>query len=155
MAVIMASAEGFIRLIDEVHYKAWQVREDPIRKRAVLRTDTSILNSDSKDYVPYATNVSNTTIENAEIPIYPWPQIFVENEDPKKGKYELAYPGDPAIVDLTKGYLYDKWPEVEFVEEFFKGSTHRLLPPVVPSPDLPCTPAPAVPPVVPPPPPPA
>jgi hypothetical protein len=134
MAVIMASAEGFIRLIDEVHYKAWQVREDPIRKRAVLRTDTSILNSDSKDYVPYAANVSNTTLENAEIPIYPWPQIFVENEDPKKGKYELAYPGDPAIVDLTKGYLYDKWPEVEFVEEFFKGSTQRLLPPVVPSP---------------------
>ena len=132
MAVIMASAEGFIRLIDEVHYKAWQVREDPIRKRAVLRTDTSILNSDSKDYVPYAANVSNTTLENAEIPIYPWPQIFVENEDPKKGKYELAYPGDPAIVDLTKGYLYDKWPEVEFVEEFFKGTAQRLLPPIVP-----------------------
>jgi len=134
MAVIMASAEGFIRLIDEVHTKAWQVREDPIRKQAVLRTDTSILNSDSKDYVPYAANVSNTTLENAEIPIYPWPQIFVENEDPKKGKYELAYPGDPTIVDLTKGYLYDKWPEVEFVEEFFKGSAQRLLPPVVPSP---------------------
>lgn len=133
MAVIMASAEGFIRLMDEVHSKAWQVREDPIRKRAVLRTDTSILNTDSKDYVPYAANVTNTTLENAEIPIYPWPQIFVENEDPKKGKYELAYPGDPAIVELTKGYLYDKWPEVEFVEEFFKGTAQKLLPPILPS----------------------
>ena len=134
MAVIMASAEGFIRLIDEVHFKAWQVREDPIRKNVVLRTDTSVLNSDSKDYVPYGANVSNTTLENAEIPIYPWPQVFVENEDPKKGKYELAYPGDPSIVDLTKGYLYDKWPEVEFVEEYFKGSAQRLLPPILPSP---------------------
>jgi hypothetical protein len=130
MAVIMASAEGFIRLIDEVHTKAWQVREDPIRKSVVLRSDTSVLNSDSKDYVPYSANVSNTTLENAEIPIYPWPQVFIENEDPKKGKYELAYPGDPNIVNLTKGYLYDKWPEVEFVEEFFKGITQKLLPPI-------------------------
>jgi len=132
MAVIMASAEAFIRLMDEVHYKAWQVREDPVRKQVVLRTDTSILNSDSKDNVQYGTNVSNTTLENVEIPIYPWPQIFVENEDASKGKYELAYPGDPAIVNLTKGYLYDKWPEVEFVEEFFKGIAQRLLPPIIP-----------------------
>jgi hypothetical protein len=35
-AVIMASAEGFIRLLDDVHTNAWNVKYDPVRKNAIL-----------------------------------------------------------------------------------------------------------------------
>ena len=36
LAVIMASAEGFIRLLDDVHTNAWDVKYDPVRKQAIL-----------------------------------------------------------------------------------------------------------------------
>ena len=125
-AVIMASTEAFIRLMDEVHEKAWNVKTDPVRKNVIFRNDTSVPNSDGVDRVQYAANADQAAVENAEVLVYPWPQVFVENTDQNKNKYELAYPGDPSIVNLTKGFLYDKWPEVEFVEEYLKGTAQRL-----------------------------
>lgn len=129
MAVIMASTEAFIRLMNEVHTKAWDVRKDPIRQNVILNSSITAPNPDNKDNVQYATNANQQTASNADLNVYPWPQIFVENTDPQKAKYELAYPGDPSIVNLTKGYLYDKWPEVEFVEEYLKGVTQKYQPP--------------------------
>ena len=125
-AVIMASTEAFIRLMDDVHEKAWQVKTDPVRKDFIFRNDTSVPNSDGVDRVQYAANADAAAVQDSEVFVYPWPQVFVENDDPNKNKYELAYPGDPSIVNLTKGYLYDKWPEVEFVEEYLKGTAQRL-----------------------------
>jgi hypothetical protein len=34
------------------------------------------------------------------------------------------------VVNITKGYLYEKWPEVEFVEEYMRGLTQKFNPPV-------------------------
>ena len=87
-------------------------------------------NPDNKFSVQYGTNVNQQVADNTELDVYPWPQVFVENTDPEKAKYELAYPGDPSIVNLTKGYLYDKWPEVEFLEEYLKGVTQKYQPPI-------------------------
>lgn len=112
ITVIMASAEGFIRLLDDVHKKAWDKRDDPDRKSAVLKYPSS----DAKDLV-----VSRDG--RNEIPIYPWPQYF--QQDDKGERFVLVYPGDKAASNVTKAYLYEKWPEVEFVEEFFKGYTER------------------------------
>lgn len=118
VAVIMASTEGFIRLMDDVHTNAWDVKNDPVRKNAVLNNQSSAPSSDKIDF------------STDETPVYPWPQIFVETPDDKKGRFQLKYPGDPTIVNLTKGYLSDKWPEVEFVEEYLKGLTQKFNPPI-------------------------
>ncbi len=45
-------------------------------------------------------------------------------------RFQLRYIADPSVVDITKGYLYDKWPEVEFVEEYMRGITQRFNPPI-------------------------
>ena len=124
ISVIMASAEGFIRLMDDVHTKAWDVKYDPIRKSAILNNN---IGSDTKNVVPSTTDIS-------QIPVYPWPQFFFETNEDKKGKYQLRYIADPRVVQLTKGYLYDKWPEVEFVEEFINGLTQKYTPPSSPTP---------------------
>lgn len=129
VAVILASTEGFIRLLDEVHTKAWDVRYDPVRKNAILNNPSSAKSSDSKDLVQTSGVGNNQTpLDNSQIPVYPWPQFFVETNEDKKGKYQLKYIADPSIVNLTKGNQYDKWPEVEFVEEYIKGLTQKDAP---------------------------
>ena len=129
LAVVMASAEGFIRLLDDTHTKAWDVKYDPVRKSAILNNQSSAQGVDTKNVVKNTiANASNDTL--LQTPVFPWPQFFVEEmTDGKKGKYQLKYIGDPSVVSLTQGYLYDKWPEVEFVEEFIKGLTQKFTPP--------------------------
>lgn len=130
LAVIMASTEAFIRLMNDVHSKAWDVRRDPVRRNVILNSSITAPNPDNKFNVQYGANVNQQVADNTELDVYPWPQVFVENTDPEKAKYELAYPGDPSIANLTKGYLYDKWPEVEFLEEYLKGVTQKYQPPI-------------------------
>jgi hypothetical protein len=123
-AIIMASAEGFIRLMDETHTNAWNLRNDPIRRNAILNNQSSATSSDAKQNV----SITNTgsSLKNSEIPIYPWPQFFVETTEDVKGKFQLKYIADPSVVDLTKGNMYEKWPEVQFVEEYLKGLTQKF-----------------------------
>jgi hypothetical protein len=127
-AIIMASAEGFIRLLDETHTNAWNLRNDPIRKSAILKNESSATSSDAKQYMSITNEGSS--LKSSEIPIYPWPQFFVETTEDVKGKFQLKYIADPSVVDLTKGNRYDKWPEVQFVEEYLKGLTQKYDPPV-------------------------
>ena len=117
-AVIFASVEGFYRLMDEVHSKAWSQRNNKYRQAAILAPDKLSASSDSKQ-VAIVNN--NTTT-----PVYPWPQYFVELNEDGGERYELRYPGDPRDVSLTRGNDYNVWPEVEFVEEFLKGYSVRL-----------------------------
>jgi len=132
-AVVMASAEGFIRMLDDVHTNAWNVKYDPIRKSAILDNTSSAPNTEDQDHLVIAP-FSDSQLKTAEIPVYPWPQFFVESPEDKKGRFQLKYIGDPSVVDLTKGYLYDKWPEVEFVEEYMKGITKKFDAPQAPEP---------------------
>ena len=131
-AVIMASAEGFIRLMEDVHTNAWNVKYDPVRKAAILNNQSSVLGSDNVEFLPLAANAqqANQGLTTAQIPVYPWPQFFVETPEDKKGRFQLKYIADPTVVNLTKGYLFDKWPEVEFVEEYMKGLTQKFSAPV-------------------------
>jgi hypothetical protein len=123
LAVIFANGEAFLRLLDEVHSKAWDVRDEKIRKDAIF--DKSIANAspDTKD-----------TGSNENIPVYPWPQYIVatSGEDGHE-KYEIQYPGDSKFVSNTKGFLFDVWPEIEFIEEFIKGFIERTTPPADPT----------------------
>jgi hypothetical protein len=131
-AVIMANAEGFIRLLDDVHTTAWNVKYDPVRKAAILNNLSSAPGTDTEGKVDITTKTSNENqgLNTGQIPVYPWPQFFVESPDDKKGRFQLKYIGDPSVVNLTKGYLYDKWPEVQFVEEYMKGLTQKFNPPI-------------------------
>ena len=131
-AIIMASTEGFIRLMDEVHTKSWNLRNNPVRRSAILNNESAAVSSDAKQNVKGST--TNSTINNSDIPIYPWPQFFVETNEDKKGKFQLKYLADPSVVDVTKGNRYDVWPEVEFVEEYLKGLTEKFNPPIAPPP---------------------
>ena len=136
IAVIMASAEAFIRLLDDVHTNAWNVKYDPVRKSAILDNPSSAPSSETRDNVVYREGslLGNTAAENSQIPVYPWPQYFVETPDDKKGRFQLKYIGDPTEVDRTQGGNYSKWPEVEFVEEYMKGLTQKFQNPIAPPP---------------------
>lgn len=139
IGIIMASAEGFIRLLDEVHTNAWNVKYDPVRKNAILNNPSSVLSSDAVNNlvvnpVTAFLNLGSQILINSQIPVYPWPQFFVESNDSNKNRFELTYIGDPSVVDSTKGFLYEKWPEVEFVEEYMRGLTQKFNPPLAPPP---------------------
>jgi hypothetical protein len=111
LAVIFANGEAFLRLMDDVHTQAWNVRDDKDRKK-------SILTGVSSDNL--------TSGNNATEPVYPWPQMIVETMTPdKQEQFIITYPGDRTVINQTKAYLPELWPEVEFVEEFIKGFVQR------------------------------
>ena len=114
LAVFFAQGEAFIRLMDDVHSKAWDLRENKYRRQAIFGSNSSALSVDVK-----------SSTQNNE-PIYPWPQVIKETlGDDKEEKFEIVYPGDKSISTMTKAYIPEIWPEVEFVEEFIKGYTDR------------------------------
>jgi hypothetical protein len=110
--VIMANAEAFLRILDEVHKNAWNKRDDPTRRRAII------------DSVSNSTSVDRPKIARSNSPVFPWPQFIVEdNSNPSKTTYQIKYPGDyPAETGSND---YNIWPEVEFVEEYLYGFTQR------------------------------
>ena len=117
LAVFFANAEGFLRLMDDVHTKAWNVRDESIRKNIVFSQNVSQASQD---------NVGNG--EKTNLPVYPWPQIIKETMGENgHEKFELRYPADDDMIGLTKAYRYDIWPEVEFVEEFLRGLTQKTV----------------------------
>ena len=115
LAVFYCQGEAFLRLLDEVHKKAWDKREDKYRRAAIFGNITSAPSVDIK----------NSTQDNE--PIYPWPQVIKETvgEDNKE-KFEIIYPGDQTVATTYRAYSPEVWPEVEFVEQFIKGYTERL-----------------------------
>jgi hypothetical protein len=114
LAVFFAQGEAFIRLMDDVHSKAWDIRENKYRQQAIFGSNSSAQSVDVK-----------SSTQNNE-PIYPWPQVIRETlGDDKQEKFEIVYPGDKSIATMTKAYIPEIWPEVEFVEEFIKGYVDR------------------------------
>ena len=121
LAVIFANGEAFLRLMDDVHVQAWNLNDTQIKARR-----ESILNPETANAC--VDNVSSG--DNKTLPIYPWPQMLVATSG-KDGreKFELTYPGDKNVINQTKAYLSDLWPEVEFVEEFIKATAQTINPP--------------------------
>jgi hypothetical protein len=135
-AVVMASAEAFIRLMDDVHTNAWNVKYDPVRKKAIMDNPSSAPSSETRGVVKISNSAQNANqgLSTAQEPVYPWPQFFQETPDDKKGRFQLKYIADPSIVDQTDGWNFSKWPEVEFVEEYMKGLTQKFYTPPAPPP---------------------
>ena len=120
-AVVFASIEGFYRLMDDVHRDAWAQRFNRYRKNAILAPEKSSVGSEGKDFY---SKINTQKVD--EIPVYPWPQYFVETNIDGEERYELRYPGEPSEVSITKGNDFTVWPEVQFVEEYIKALTERL-----------------------------
>jgi len=94
--VLLAGADTFIRLMNNIHFKAYNVREE----RSKLLEGFS----------------DETTQEGA---IYPWPEVKKVTSDNSK---ILAYPADLDLVRKLNSDDSSLWPEVEFVEEFITVS---------------------------------
>ena len=128
MAMIFASAEAFIRLLDNVHTEAWKQRLNPIRQRVVVDGAKSSTTTESKGYVQ-----SNNNNNLATEPIFPWPLYFVETNSPDGQPFEIRYLGDASELGFTRGNNYEIWPEVQFVEEYIKGLVQRISPGFTPT----------------------
>ena len=116
MAMLIANVDGFYRLMDEVHREAWNLKDDPVRKSVIISPETTN-GVDSKDSI-----LGSQGDENF---IYPWPQYFEREVDGKNVRDVIKYLGDPSCEGRTRAYLYDKWPEVEFTEEFIRADLQR------------------------------
>lgn len=108
IGVLMASAEAYILLLEDVHTKAFNQRNN-------IKRQQCITNIDKKD--------------NIDAPVYPWPQYVVSKTVDGVEKFEIQYPGDPNYINQTGANDYEAWPEVEFVEEYTRGFTQRNLVP--------------------------
>ena len=114
LAIFYCQGEAFLRLLDEVHKKAWDQRENQYRRAAIFGSSNTAPSVDIKG-----------STQNNE-PIYPWPQVIKESvgEDNQE-KFEVIYPGDQTVASSFRSYNPEIWPEVEFVEQFIKGYTER------------------------------
>ena len=104
MAVVMAQVDAFLRLMDDVHTKAWDVRKDPKRLSSILGAP----NVDSTIPIPTEDQI-----------VYPWPS-YTEVID-AENKIFVLYPGDSKVFQKTGAFNFDVWPEVEFVEQYISG----------------------------------
>ena len=100
--IIVANAEVYVRLMKDVHYKAFNISEE--RK----------------------TEIKNYSDESKGESIYPWPEIK-KNVAGKKEKI-IAYPGEDDLQKNLKSNDTRLWPEVGFVEEFIGISTNLYDP---------------------------
>ena len=99
--VIMANADVYIKLLKDVHIRAFDVAE---KRKSLLKG--------------YATD------ETIGDPIYPWPQI--KKIDSNGKQKVLAYPGDPDLQVALQSTDPNLWPEVDFVENYHGIGTKRV-----------------------------
>ena len=122
IGIICANADAFLRLMDDTHTRAYEQRANPIRLTSIIDPEKNF-GTDAKDSLQKVTVDGKLSEDNI---VYPWPQYF-ETEIDKNGNssYVVKYPGDPQSASRTKSYLNDVWPEVQFVEEYLKGTVEK------------------------------
>ena len=104
-AVILAGADTFLRLLDEVHTKAFNQKKDS--KRLSISKNS---NDSSQDKI-----------------VFPWPQYYtVQEENECVTSSVLTYVGADDVIDITEGDNAEVWPEVEFVEEYTKSAAYKF-----------------------------
>jgi len=119
LSVFYASGEAYLRLLDDVHRRAWDQRSNPIRFNAI---NTTIQGGDQP---------LNSTTGDEKL-VYPWPQISVLTTNEKETRYDIRYPGDKDLAQQFQAYDYSIWPEVEFVEEYISSGVLRNSVPTSP-----------------------
>jgi hypothetical protein len=100
-AVICANADVYIRLLKDVHTKAFNI---------------------GKERAELLTGYSNET--PGDVNIFPWPQIVKQSKD--NSQKEFAYPGEKGLRKKLKSDNARLWPEVEFVEEYERVASKKV-----------------------------
>jgi hypothetical protein len=103
IGVVLANADTYIRLMKEVHIKAFQRAED---RKKILK------------------NISTDSFPNDAI--YPWPEIKKTAAGDKQNV--LVYPASLDMVNKLNSDDPSLWPEIEFVENFFSVATKKSDP---------------------------
>jgi len=113
-AIILAGADTFLKLLDDVHTEAFAQRKNEQRLSAANSSDDTIKN------VPRDKQI-----------VYPWPQYY-KIEDQKTGggcsttSSVLTYPGASDVIANTLANDSKIWPEVAFVEEYTKATNYKF-----------------------------
>ncbi len=100
-AVILSNAEVLIRLMKDVHKRAFDQAET--RKKVV----------------------SNFSKESDGESIYPWPEM---KATVKNKENTVIYPGDPNFQAKLGSDSPIRWPEVSFIESYIGVSTNKIDP---------------------------
>jgi len=103
IGVVLANADTYIRLMKDVHSKAFKAAES--RKKILQGVPTDSIGDDN---------------------IYPWPEVK-ENAAGTKQNI-LVYPGASDMVKKLQSDDRTLWPEVAFVEEYNSVSTYKVDP---------------------------
>lgn len=109
-AVILAGADTFLRLLDDVHTNAFAERKNKKRLEVAIG---------SKD-------IPQTNSENSKI-AFPWPKYYVTKEVSEcQTSSVLTYIGSEDVMDVLDSGNRKVWPEVEFVEEYTKSTNYKF-----------------------------
>lgn len=132
IAVICAAADAFYRLMDDVHKNAWEVRDNPKRLQTILSPEKFSVSQEGKNPLDDVTvtledeNGQTKTYLKRTTSVYPWPLYFEKETDEDGNEVNVQkYPGQPEIASTIESWNYSIWPEVEFVEEYVKGSQQK------------------------------
>ena len=102
VGVILANADAYIRLLKDVHYKAFESAE--VRKELLK-------------------NISTDSVGDS---IYPWPEVKKQTAGGKNSV--LVYPGSRDMVKKLNSSDKKIWPEVDFVENYYQVTTKKTDP---------------------------
>jgi hypothetical protein len=102
-AVILANADVFIRLMKDVHVRAFDVANE---RKKILSTFS--------DETPGGTGA-----------VYPWPEVKKSVGGGLKHK-AIAYPGDSELSEKLQTNDEKMWPEVDFVENYQGIATKKF-----------------------------
>ena len=109
MAVVIAGADTYLRLMDEVHTKAYNQRFSTQRINSV----TGYQKGEFQD------------TRSGEQICYPWPNYYTVEQEGDNKELVLTYPGASTVLSETGGFDMNLWPEIEFVEEYIKTVNFR------------------------------
>jgi len=104
IGVVLANADTYVRLMKDVHTKAF---ESAIPRKKIL------------------SNVITDSDDPKEC-IYPWPEVKVQTAGDRS--LVLKYPGSREMIGKLKSDNKSLWPEVDFVENFYEISTKKIDP---------------------------
>ena len=109
-AVILAGADTFLRLLDDVHTNAFAERKN--KKRLEVATGSN--------------DIPQTNSEDSKI-AFPWPKYYITKEVSEcKTSSILTYIGSEDVMDVLDSGNKKVWPEVEFVEEYTKSTNYKF-----------------------------
>jgi len=99
-AVLLANAEVYIRLMKDVHNRAFEKSKERVKL------------------------IGNLSKESKGESIYPWPEV---KKPVSAGKQNvIAYPGEPELLSKLKSTNKNLWPEVDFVETYVDTVTNKI-----------------------------